>query len=373
MSANTTILFEPLPISRFGVRKDNEEVVIANDFSTFGFMLEEFISLGAINIALPKSSPEIRALSKMPPMLRRRIKIIDDAVEREFVERILHPIRVEFGAKIVNEVGELKFPKDLKQPIREAIHAAHRNVWRLALGFNHSLQVGIIPTSFNSAITQLRNKSKDSESRLVLAQLAAFSNVYKDVQFNAPKPNINLPGELISVFDRLVNDPNYIEFSNAISGLAYPKERRGTLLRVKAASRKIMASRIATTTWNYVAKLIQVWTGAPISEAGDLASFISDRSFPTLVDLQSARESALRMWQSSSKTSEPCNRSGEPHLTDKVLWLPPLKSIKAPHPNAPGQIVGTVGELKAALQSAEFLLSQMSPNSLPKLKSGKKK
>jgi hypothetical protein len=373
MSAITTILFEPLPIARLGVRIDNEEVVVASDFSTFGFMLEEFISLGAINIALPKSSPEIRTLSKMPPMRRRRIKIVDDTVEREFVERVLHPIRVEFGVKIANEFGQLKFPKNLDQRLRESIHSAHRNVWRLALGFNHSLQVGITPTSFISAIKQLRNKSKDSESRLVLAQLAAFSNAYKDIQFDAPKPNVNVPDDLISIFDRLVNDPNYLEFSDAIGNLAEPKKRRGTLVRVKTASRKIMSSRIVTSTWNYAAKLIQVWTGAPIPEAGDLASFISDRSFPALVDLQSARKLAVKMWMSSSKTSEPCSRSGFPHLPDKILWLPPMKSIQASHPNALSLSMGTVGELKNALQSVEFLLSQKLASTSAKRKSRKRR
>jgi hypothetical protein len=371
MSA-TTVLFEPLPIPRLGVQIDNEEVVVASDFSTFGFMLEEFISLGAVKIALPKSSPEIRRLSEMPPMLRRRIKIIDDATEREFVEKILHPVRAEFEVKIANEMGELKFPKCMQHSLREAIHGAHRNVWRLALGFNHSLQVGITPTSFVSAIAQLRSKSKDSESRLVLAQLAAFSDAYKDVQFQAPKPNINVPDELIALFDKLVNDPNYLEFSNAVNKLANPKKRRSSLLEVKTASRKIMSSRIVTTTWNYAAKLIQVWTGAPIPEAGDLASFISDRSFPTLVDIQSARASAIQMWLSSSKTTEPCNRSGFPHSPDKVFWLPPMKSIKASHPNALGGFLGTVGELKAALQSADLVLSQMRANEKSKRKLHKK-
>lgn len=352
------VLFEPLPMARIGVRRADQKVVIASDFSTFGFMLEEFISLGATKIALPKSCPEIRTLSDMPAMLRRRISIVDDAVEREFVNRVLHPIRTEFKVKITEETGQLGFPKDLDHNVKIAIQNVHRAAWRLGLGFNHSLRVAIDPKRALSAISHLRKRVSLSDSRLVLAQLAAFFNAYEDIQFNAPKPNINVPRELISVFDRVVNDSSYLEFSKAVGDLANPKTRCGALSRVRTAGRKFMSSRLITTTWDYAAKLIQGWTGAPIPESGELASFISDRTFPALVDLNRARQSALQMWVASSKTSEPCSRSGSPYSFDGVIWLPPLKSLSPTHPDDLGLTLGTVGDLEIALQQVNCLLKK---------------
>lgn len=60
------ILYEPLPIGRMGVRKDNQEVIMAQDFSCFAQMLEEYICFGAVQIVLPSSSPEIGTLNEMP-------------------------------------------------------------------------------------------------------------------------------------------------------------------------------------------------------------------------------------------------------------------------------------------------------------------
>ena len=53
-----SVLFEPLPIGRLGVRKDDQQVVLGTDFSSFAYMLEEFISLAVLRIAIPKSFPE---------------------------------------------------------------------------------------------------------------------------------------------------------------------------------------------------------------------------------------------------------------------------------------------------------------------------
>ena len=39
-----TILFDPLPVGRIGIRRDTEEVIVANDFSTFAWMMKEFVS-----------------------------------------------------------------------------------------------------------------------------------------------------------------------------------------------------------------------------------------------------------------------------------------------------------------------------------------
>ena len=67
------VLFEPLPIGRLGVRREDEEVIVGTDFSTFAYMLEEFVSIAAIEIAIPSSFPEVAALSDAPELLKPRL------------------------------------------------------------------------------------------------------------------------------------------------------------------------------------------------------------------------------------------------------------------------------------------------------------
>ena len=91
------LLFEPLPIARLGVRRDCDEVVMGTDFSSFGYILEEFVSLGIQRIAIPRSFPEVSALSSAPPLLRHHISVVDDGHELDSVDQILSPMMGELG------------------------------------------------------------------------------------------------------------------------------------------------------------------------------------------------------------------------------------------------------------------------------------
>ena len=108
-----SLLFEPLPIARIGVRRNDDEVVMGTDFSTFGYMLEEFISLGTHQIAIPRSFPEISAISFAPQLLKQRIAIIDDGLEIESTDRLLRPLMTELDIALDDETGDLKKPTDL--------------------------------------------------------------------------------------------------------------------------------------------------------------------------------------------------------------------------------------------------------------------
>ena len=88
------ILYEPLPIGRMGVRKDNHEVIVANDYSCFAQMIEEYISYGAIKIVIPQSAPEVKTLEQMPLLLKDRILIVNDSTEIETQHRLLHTFEI---------------------------------------------------------------------------------------------------------------------------------------------------------------------------------------------------------------------------------------------------------------------------------------
>ena len=94
------ILYDPVPIGRLGVRKSDEEVIIANDYSCFAQMIEEYISYGVVKIAFPLSAPELTSIEQMPTILRNRVEIINDNSEREALHRVLFNLRKEFDVKI---------------------------------------------------------------------------------------------------------------------------------------------------------------------------------------------------------------------------------------------------------------------------------
>jgi hypothetical protein len=346
------ILFEPLPVGRIGIRRDDQEVVIAKDFSCFAYMLEEYISLGAINIIIPKSAPEAGVLDQMPSLLKQRIKVIDDSKEIEAVERLLHKVRGEFGVKLING-SELDFPKKLSLEITEQISMIHGDVKRLALGFNNGIQVGIDAQRSMKALRGLRRKLSDAVSRLILSQIEAIFKHYENVGFNAPVPSRSTPKELISIFDRLVNDSGYIAYSDSVTRLSNPATRKRALVDLRVYSRKISSLKFISTSWDYVSKILQVWTGVPIPDSKELSSIVADKTLPALIDLSHARKSAVEMWLSSNATKVPLRRDGLPVTDDDIHWLPPFKSMEVSAPDDKAITLCKVGELKGALEEAE--------------------
>ena len=193
---------------------------------------------------------------------------------RRAVERILSPLRAELGVGIEGETRNLAFPDGMVPGLRMSITRAHRDLIRLALGFDHAVDVGIDPKGSKNVLRELRKQLRAASSRALIAQIEAVFNVYKNA-----------------------------------------------------------------------------WTGVPIPEASALATLVSDKSFPILADLSAARQRAIEMWLASCNVAQPCNRAGLPYAGDEIYWLPPMKSIRASHPDGMFDC-GAVGELKQALENA---------------------
>lgn len=351
------ILYEPLPIGRIGVRRDNEEVVIAKDFSCFAHMLEEYVSFGAVDIVMPKSAPEISTFDQMPLLLRKRIRVIDDENEIEAMRRLLFNLRKEFSVKISDEDQHLTFPKHTPRELIQSIEKTHSDIKRLALGFNYGIQIEVNPEISIKNFRYLREKTSDGQVRIILAQLESLMKLYGEVSFDAPSPPKNSqPKELISVFDRLVNDRSYLEYSDSIFRLALPESRKQALVELRELERGIRSASFVSTGWNYLAKVIKVYTGVPLPESSAISGIIQGRSLPALVNFQEARTSAVEMWKKSDLTAHPLRRDGKPVVDGAISWLPPLDSMKIYSPDNKTFSLGNVGDLVSALEKVSIKL-----------------
>ena len=353
MLKRSILLFEPLPVARIGVRRDNDQVILGTDFSTFGYILEEFIGLGIQKIAIPKSFPEVSALSSAPQLLMRRISIIDDTCEIESVDRLLHPLMIQLGIKVDDNTGDLKKPKDLSQKLFSAFRQTRRDIKCMALGLNKSVQIDIDPNAAIASARVLRQVSHGPTSRIILANFEGFFSYYKEIEFNAVAPPTSVPATMISLFDELVNDSQYGEYSEAVAALSIPHRRSSALSKIRTLGRAMASSNVIARGWNFVAKSVNVWTGVPIPDSNTLSALVSDKSLPAIIDLQPARQRALTMWMSSADHELPYNRSGRPFPKEEVDWLPPLDSVSAQRPEATYLSLGTVGEIRERLQKFE--------------------
>lgn len=351
------LLFEPLPIGRIGVRKNTEEVVIANDFSCFAQMLEEYISFGAVDIYMPISSPEVSTLNDMPVLLRNRIKVVEDKNEIEAMRRLLHGLRTELLVKISDNDQSLKFPKGTPGKVRESVEYAHSIVKKLATGFNYGIQVDINPEQATKHFRFLREISSDIQTRVILAQLESLMGLYEGVNFDAPTPpKESAPKELITIFDRLINDQGYLEYSDSVAELAEPATREKALVKIREMERDVRSTSFISTGWNYAAKIIKVWTGVPIPESSAISNLVQGRNLPALIDLQNARSNAVSMWKKTGLVDSPLQRDGSPLEAGEIKWIPPMNSMRVSSPDNKAASLGKVSEFLEALKkvSDEF-------------------
>lgn len=350
MSASK-ILYEPLPIGRVGVRKDTQEVVIAKDFSAFAQMIEEYISFGAVNIVIPSSSPEVEVLEQMPKLLKDRISIIEDSEEIEIVNRILFEIRNEFDAKLNSDSTFIKLPKNTPRELIHSLDQIHSDVKNLSLGFNHGIQIGFHIESSINAIRYLRGKVYNRTSRVVLAQLEGLLQQYESVEFQAvTPPKEDTPFELINIFDKLINDESYLEYSNAITELTLSDRRENTLRNIRELSQKIGSKNYVSVGWDYLTKIIKVLSGVPLPESKAISSIIKGQKLPQLVNLSNAKANALDIWRKTSDKSNPLRRNGQPIGDKNVTWLPPLDSMEIRSEDNRTFSLGKVGELLKVLE-----------------------
>jgi hypothetical protein len=315
------ILYDPLPIGRIGVEKETEKMFIATDYSCFAIMLEEYICFGVVNIVIPGSSPEIKALQQIPVLLKKRIKIVDDTKEIETVSRLLYGIRNEFNTKIDESTNILSFPKNTSKELMYNLKKIHSDVKKLSLGFNHNIQINFHLARSVETIRSLRKKIQNSNSRMILAQLEGLLNKYEKVEFDSLiLSENNTPIELISIFDKLINDNTYLEYSDSVAQLSLPNKRSNAIVK-------------------------------PDSNA--IKSVIQGKAFPQLVNMDLARDKAIEMWKKSKIPNSPLRRDGQPVTDNNILWLPPLNSMKTSSNDNGYLNLGTCGELLEVLKKMQ--------------------
>lgn len=345
------ILCEPLPIARIGIRESDDEVVVVKDFSCFAQMLEEYISLGISSIVITKSSPEKSTVEQMPMMLQKRIKIINDEKEIEIVNRLLYDVRKEFDVKLHEETNHLSF-KDQPEEIVKSIEQIHFDFKRMSIGFNHHIQVPLDIDKSISALHYIRPKILNGNSRLILAEFEGILNQYKKVEFTSIQSSVpEAPFELISIFDKLLNDSDYIEYSNSISELSGPINRDQTLLKIRELIRIIKSKSYFSTGWDYAIKILNVWAGNLIPDSKAIASMVSSNQLPSLVNLEDSRMKAIEAWKNLKLTDMPLRRDGLPYTNEKISWMPPSTGIDVHSPDSTMMSLGTTGELLKVLQA----------------------
>jgi len=345
----STILFETMPVGRIGIENDTERVVITSDYSCHIYLLEEYISYGIVKIMMPKSSPEVKMLDRMPILLRKRIEIIDDQNEIESLNRVLYSLRQDFGIVYDSPTENLKFPKGTSRKVIASVLAIHDSLKKLAIGFNHGIQISLSMPILKSSIMFLKLKAKNSDTRIILSEIEGILNQYVDLQIpGIQSPKQSTPYEIITFFDNLLNNEKYLEYSSQIEGLSLPETREGALLKLREISRAIADRKYFSAGWDYITKILKVFKIVELPESKIIAAMFNGRNLPIIHDMSEIKQNAINFWKVNAETNIPLSVDGEP-IGKNIKWLPPLPSLKAGN-NSRELSLGTLGDLKKALE-----------------------
>lgn len=315
-------------------------------------MMEEYLSFGITGISIPKSNPASTLVAMMPPNLADKVEVLDDFAEIQAAGRALHHYRADIDAHFNEETGELLFKKDTPKEIKELAIDCHNIIRKLAYGFNRGVHVELLGERASSNIKKLRQKNTNSNERVSLAQIEGILFKAEDCKFEAVKPQITIPDELLSSFDRIINDPSYIGYSEAISLLS-PGERAQTALTdIRRYGQAIKQSKLAEFSWTFLSVAVSV-LGAQLPSFAEVGNAFQNKQFPLLLDMRSARQEAINSWIMHCGSAAPLSVEPLENNDRNMVWLRPSPSIEASFPGERSTSLGRVGDLLTILTEYE--------------------
>lgn len=339
------VLYESLPMMRLGARRADSEVVAGPDFSTFAFMLEEYVALGVLVIVLPASSPEAAYADSLPQLLRNHVEIVDDSRERQSVNRVLGAFGRDLPL-VENAEGEIVIKQSAPRELKKLIANVRTDLEVLALGFNRGLQISLIPSEAVADLRKLRPYLSGGNAKTLVAELEGVYRSYATTELTAAVPPRSPPRELVCLFDRIINDESYLTLSASIAELAVPETRSMALREIKSNVSRLLTKERLEAGWNYAGKWIKTLTGMPVPEMKEIASLLGEKRFPVALDLRDARKRAVECWIQSADLQPLLKDESQNEAVDWIVRALPSKW-------SGGRLgdftLGTVREVMAAL------------------------
>lgn len=294
---NSVLLHEPPFFRVLEGRKS-----MSRDASAFPFMIEEIVSYGAVSIGVPSGNLSLLALESLPPILRRRIKIIDKGLRTLRMDRALRePICKEFGLKRLDPGGSaITFERHLSKPVEDAICCLEFEWYLFMLGLEYGLQIDVGVARMRKAALLLRSHAKDNAARAVLATMAGILAPYGPTKAGVIEMVPVESGELIQAFRALVEDETYRAMSKEFHSIGFPSRLREGLSRIGTLSKRLVRKREFKNIVTMGTKTITAATQIPLPD-GELGERLLRKNYlPPTLSFAPALNKAKKAWERSN-------------------------------------------------------------------------
>jgi hypothetical protein len=223
-------------------RDSHGRVSYVNDTSILLYLIEEYVRLGAVDIAVDPYRYE-NALPTLPSSFRRRIVEIDHGDSTKAALQFIAPIAIEQNAKITGtnygiESIEYREPK-LADRTQGALVALASGLENLILGMRNGLQVAMDMDELRSSVRILFEVSRAPEARANLATIEQVLSTYRRHRVGAVKMISTAPERMVELFQDLVNDPLYRDLSRNVLGMGQVGEAGISAIRTTQAAERL--------------------------------------------------------------------------------------------------------------------------------------
>lgn len=288
-----------LMLPRVGVfreqRDSHRRVSYVNDTSILLYLIEEYVRLGAVDIAVDPYRYE-NALPTLPAAFRRRIVEIDHGDSTKAALQFIAPIAIEQNAKITGTnygIESIQYRPELPDRNKSALSALAVGLENFIRGMRNGLQVAMDIDELRASVRILLEVSRVPEARANLATIEQVLSTYRLHRVGAVKMISTASERMVELFQDLVNDPLYRDLSRNVLGMGQVGEAGISAIRTSEVAKRLAEQNEALRFGNRSTSI----PSANLHLSNSAASGYFDRRyFPPIVPFKKALAKAKANW-----------------------------------------------------------------------------
>jgi hypothetical protein len=267
------------------------------DAQSFQYLIEEFVALSAVEMAVTATSPALSSIDDLPAVFRDQIKVVDrNGRERAETAAFLKPCCQEFGLAFRAD-GAFQLPQDLPPGLRLAIGRLIPGVYDFLLAANHRLQADINLPELKDAVEGMKAASSDPDARAHLSTFLGVLNSYQPVTIPSAELVTTAPFEHQTRFKELIEDLAYRNLSENAALLGMPADAARAIQLMERWLRKLSSKRAFARTIKATSKVIFGSRGINGPDLDLAGLFVPRGYYPPLVAFDDALSRAEALWR----------------------------------------------------------------------------
>lgn len=276
--------------------KSGEIVAMYADASILFYLIEQFVRVGAIDVAINEGIYG-DAIPALPRTFRDRLIEVDRADSAQSVLQIFEPVAKELGAVIGSdgaEINVITHRASMPNPISGALTTLVFNLCDYIRGMRHGLIVALDLLRVREAIETLLEVVTWKESRANLVTIEQVFSTYKSYGIGAPVVKSTAPVRLVEIFDSLTANPLYRDFSHSAANMGAAAESVESVAAVTRAAKRLTDQDDHLDFGRYDAFIA---SGPHQAASNEISKHFDSKYFPPIVPIRDAFAKAKAAWR----------------------------------------------------------------------------